>query len=272
MTEPNMLQWALRTSQVLRAYVFPCEPGGKKPLVKWRAESTADLDRIAHFWRKWPRANIGVDCAKSGLYVIDADGPEGIAEWDTIADAGELHGQVSQITGGGGLQVFFLNPLKLPNTAKVLAPHIDTRGYGGYVIIPPSLHPSGRRYEWVIPPGAERLRDLPGFLEPPKPAPQVEPISVKAQLETPAKSNAPGNKWLADAIRRSGPGRRNAEGFRLALQLRDDGLSLQEAARVMMDYQSAVALQGDHVYGWQEARESLKSAYARQPREAACRT
>ena len=38
---------------------------------------------------------------------------------------------------------------------------------------------------------------------------------------------------------------------------------------MMMAYQGAVALRGDHVYTWEEARQSLKSAYARPPREPA---
>lgn len=269
MTDPNMLNYALRTAEVLRAYVFPCEQGGKKPLVKWRDESTADPDKIAYFWRKWPNANIGLDCGKSGLYVVDADLPEGIAEWNTIADAGALHGQISQVTGGGGMQVFFNNPLQLHNTAKALAPHVDSRGFGGYVIIPPSLHPSGRRYSWIIPPGGARLIDFPAWLEPPKVTLQAPDLPIDAPI-LPAKAEQPGGgKWLKDAISRAGPGRRNAAGFWLACMLRDDGLTLQEAAPIMLAFQSAVAVSADHVYSWNEAKESLKSAYARSPREAA---
>ena len=264
-----MIRFALRYAE-LGFYVFPVEQGGKKPLVKWRAESTLDADRITRFWRKWPTANIGLDCGKSGFYVVDADGAEGVAEWNTIADAGELHGQVSQVTGGGGLQVFFNNPLQLHNTAKALAPHIDTRGMGGYVILPPSVHPSGKRYEWVIPPGAARLIDFPGWLEPPRQVSTITDDMRQGAITTPAKAKQPqGAHWLKEAIARAGPGRRNAEGFRLACMLRDDGLSLQEAAPIMLSFQSAVALRGDHVYSWPEARESLKSAYARAPREAA---
>jgi hypothetical protein len=36
----------------------------------------------------------------------------------------------------------------LPNSASRLGPGLDTRGQGGYVLAPPSAHPSGYRYVW----------------------------------------------------------------------------------------------------------------------------
>ncbi len=31
-----------------------------------------------------------------------------------------------------------------------IAPGVDVKGDGGYVLTPPSMHPSGRRYEWSV--------------------------------------------------------------------------------------------------------------------------
>ncbi|GAI63041.1 unnamed protein product, partial [marine sediment metagenome] len=40
---------------------------------------------------------------------------------------------------------------------------LDLRGDGGYVLLPPSKHPSGIRYEWILSP-EEELADPPGWL------------------------------------------------------------------------------------------------------------
>ena len=36
------------------------------------------------------------------------------------------------------------------NSASKVAPGIDIRGTGGYVLAPPSMHPTGRRYFWSV--------------------------------------------------------------------------------------------------------------------------
>jgi hypothetical protein len=55
-------------------------------------------------------------------------------------------------TGGGGRQFFFRYPAGSGLTIGTgVRPGIDFRGEGGYVVAPPSLHRSGRRYEWLLP-------------------------------------------------------------------------------------------------------------------------
>lgn len=60
---------------------------------------------------------------------------------------------------------------------------------------------------------------------------------------------------------------RNAAGFLLALQLRDERYSEDDAEAVMMKYAEAVGDLGDHSYVPQEAYNSLRSAYSTPPRE-----
>ncbi len=88
----------------------------------------------------------------SGLLVLDIDGEAGAdALHDLEREHGELPATVEALTGGGGRHVYFRHPGEpIGNTAGKLGAGIDTRGDGGYVVGPPSPHPSGRRYQWSV--------------------------------------------------------------------------------------------------------------------------
>lgn len=134
-------------------FVFPVR--GKHPLVAdWPNVATTDEVRI-RAWLDWhpDTTGIGVACGPSGLLVVDLDGPEAADKWDDLAGR---HAPVSTAvvsTGRpGGRHLWFRHDHKvrpLKNSASKVALGIDTRGNGGFVIAPPSRHPSGRRYEWV---------------------------------------------------------------------------------------------------------------------------
>ena len=70
---------------------------------------------------------------------------------------------VRQQTGGLGWQRFFAPDPRLRNGVRVL-PGLDTRAAGGYVAAPPSVHPSGRRYRWIVPPGEAEPARAPEWL------------------------------------------------------------------------------------------------------------
>ncbi len=54
-------------------------------------------------------------------------------------------------TGGGGEHIYFRAPTtEIRNSASKIAPGLDIRGSGGYVVAPPSVHISGRTYEWSV--------------------------------------------------------------------------------------------------------------------------
>lgn len=134
--------------------VFPVARD-KKPLVKWDAYQITppDPDQVDEWWSRWLDANIGVATGiVSQLVVLDADGTEGVASLDALHVPRETW--ISR-TGraSGGLHVFFRHPggCTIGNRAG-LRPGLDVRGDGGYVILPPSVHASGRAYEWVNPP------------------------------------------------------------------------------------------------------------------------
>jgi hypothetical protein len=113
---------------------------------------------IAAWWDKWPDANIGNASGEvSGFDVLDIDtkkdpvsGHDGGHSLGTlVAEHGPLNlATLMQETGSGGAQYFMAHAAGVSNRNGVRHA-IDVRGDGGYVILPPSRHRSGRRYRWV---------------------------------------------------------------------------------------------------------------------------
>jgi hypothetical protein len=134
-------------------YNFPCQPRGKKPLTSnGLHDATIDEAEIRARFEKWPNQNIAIRTgAISGVFVLDVDAKSG--GLDILAKLEAEHGKLPPTpcvrTGGGGLHFYFAHPGgKLGNTAGKIGLGIDTRGDGGYVIAPPSVHESGASYEW----------------------------------------------------------------------------------------------------------------------------
>ena len=130
-------------------YVFPLRPKGKRPLLKQGFKiATADPARVAQFWQQYPQANIGLYPGPSKLLVIDIDGPKGEA---TAQRLGLLeHGTLEVRTGrkGGGRHRYHTHPGgKIGNLG--LGNGVDVRADSGYVVVPPSVHPTGTLYEWL---------------------------------------------------------------------------------------------------------------------------
>lgn len=126
-----------------------CASKGKCPRVKWSEESTVDLDQIVRWWRVWPTANIGIDCGKSNLLVFDADTYKDVYDGSTDVIGEYDEETVTVLTGGGGTHLFYNREGKpYGNSTRGLPPGIDIRGQGGYVVVAPSLHESGKRYQY----------------------------------------------------------------------------------------------------------------------------
>ena len=69
------------------------------------------------------------------------------------------------ITGGGGKHIFFQHPgFDIRNSAGKLGKGLDFRGDGGYVVVSPSIHPSGNPYKWELPPSKTPLAPMPQWL------------------------------------------------------------------------------------------------------------
>jgi hypothetical protein len=134
--------------------VLPLRPREKRPLIPWESlqsapPSMADIDA---WFERWPDANIGiVTGAVSNLVVLDIDPNHG---GDVSLERLEqrfapLPATIAAATGGGGRHLYFAHPGGFVRNRAGIAQGIDLRSDGGYVVAPPSVHPSGRRYAWL---------------------------------------------------------------------------------------------------------------------------
>jgi putative DNA primase/helicase len=127
---------------------------GKHPAHKNWQTAPLNVDGIDQaLLRNW-RCNIGIrtglqPCGR-GLVVIDVDGPRELLE-PLEAQAGEAFPPtLTARTGSGGLHLFYWlrEGVEVRNT-QGLVPNVDIRGYGGQVVVAPSLHLSGNKYTWI---------------------------------------------------------------------------------------------------------------------------
>jgi hypothetical protein len=128
-----------------------------------------------------PGENIGIITGKaSGLVVLDVDPKNGGVSslLDIIEEFGPT-GAPQVRTGSGGQHFYYRHPqaYKVPCSASRIAPGLDIRGDGGFVVAPPSVHPvTGYKYSW----------DVPGE---PKPMPSWLLLKVGSNKQLPTKRN-----------------------------------------------------------------------------------
>jgi hypothetical protein len=134
--------------------VLPLRRRTKRPLAPWehlqhQRPSEQDIDE---WFRRWPDANIGIVTGEiSNLIVLDIDPKHG---GDSTLQKLEqkfttFPATVEAVTGGEGRHLYFAHPCSLTRNRTGFAQGIDLRGDGGYIVAPPSIHPSGRPYTWA---------------------------------------------------------------------------------------------------------------------------
>jgi hypothetical protein len=149
-----MIRTALRLAEYGLS-VFPCAPRAKVPATAHGPkDATVDPAVIEQWWRQEPEFNIAIatgTASPRGVIVIDIDNVDAEAELRKLeAEHGELPSTVEAITSRGRHVYFKMPDRPVRNSAGKIAPGIDVRATGGYVLAPPSVHPSGRRYCWSV--------------------------------------------------------------------------------------------------------------------------
>jgi hypothetical protein len=150
-----------------------CKSPGKHPIGAlapkgWKNASSGP-ETIREWWRINPGANLGL---RVGLYVgrgwlvvVDIDRhagrPDGVAAYRDLL---VRHGQVDLLqttlgaTSATGFHAYFWSGVEVRTIE--LAPGVELRATG-YVVMPPSLAATGKRYERV---GANEIEDLPDWV------------------------------------------------------------------------------------------------------------
>jgi len=241
--------------------VFPCVPGGKRPLTAHGfLDASADPDVINFWWRRQPDANIGVPTgAAGGIDVVDVDVHKtgsGYAAFEHARRAGFVEGWAWLVrTPSGGLHAYFLRTTEREQRSwQVPTKHIDFRGDGGYIIVPPSrvtvedgvtrsyrpIAVAEHHNPWSV--DANGLR---GFLDPPRPMrPSTDITAVGAH---PDKLAA----WVASRPE----GGRNGGLFWAACRMAEEGHDLSTTTSLLGEAAYAVGLPE------REAIATIRSAY-----------
>lgn len=128
--------------------VLPLAERGKAPLVAdGYLGATTDAAVVAKWWTRWPTANIGVRPGAAGYVVADLDGEAGET---AAAELGLLAEPTLTVVTGRGRHLWFVRPAPTPPIGNVsLGPGVELRADAGYVVVPPSVHPTGTPYRWV---------------------------------------------------------------------------------------------------------------------------
>jgi hypothetical protein len=193
-----------------------CQNAGKHPhrnAPHGFKDATTDTATITRWWTEDPTANIGTPTG-AWCAVVDIDPRHG---GDDVLDQLErTHSPLPHtpevLTGGGGRHLYFQPVAGLTNSSGKVGEGIDIRANGGYVLLPPSSHISGRDYadELLAPLFDTALAPMPSWL----------------RDRATANGHAPGasSTFAVPATIRDGT--RNETLYKLARSLKAKGLSL----------------------------------------------
>lgn len=164
-----MCRAATDVVRLLGAPVFPCKAGGKQPATAHGCkDATDDPERIGAWWPKGSDLNVAM--ATGGVVVIDFDdhGAEGgpcgldaLAQWE--AGHAPLNRDTVRVKSGSGRGEHWYYRADHGEIVRNQADGdsgVDVRGAGGYVLVPPSIHPNGERYRYINDPEHADLAPL----------------------------------------------------------------------------------------------------------------
>ena len=156
--------------------VFPCDER-KRPVVKQGFKAaTTDREQVNEWWYSKPWANVATPTGSSGCgcNVVDVDAGDALGP--TSERYGSEDGPQVHTPRGGIHRYMKSNGERFKSGQNDLAQGVDTRGTGGYVLLPPSRTEAGV-YKWVG-------RDLP---LPPTPAAMFAALERKSKPAPPAQ-------------------------------------------------------------------------------------
>jgi len=131
--------------------VLPIRYKQKIPLIhNWVEKATSDKETIQQWFKE--KKNIGVATGRrSGFWVLDIDGEDGLQSLKELeSEHGELPETITQITGSGGYHYLFKYDERIIKGSPKIRKGIDIRTDGNQIVVFPSIHPNGKKYEWEL--------------------------------------------------------------------------------------------------------------------------
>jgi hypothetical protein len=232
-----MLQAALAYATAGWA-VVPLIPTTKKPLIKTGTDhagaATCDLIQVREWWTRWEDAGIGLVPATSGHVVIDVDGEPGR---ETFAEHPGPFPCTATVRSGReafGMHLYYRVPpgVKVPRSRQ-LGPGLELKAAGNLVVLPPSLHKSGRRYRWEVPPSRVACQPPPAWMleEPVKTTKHVRKVVVLKDGAQADDEGAARMRGILRLVENEPHGGRHARNYWAARMLR----ALHDAGHVAAD-------------------------------------
>ena len=152
-----------------------CSSPGKHPATRrgWK-DASLDAGQVSEWFADNPNYNLALACGS--ITVLDVDGEKGRQSLESLLDkdrAAQLRKTPRARTCGGGWHLFFQG-IDVKNLVG-FKPGLDIRSRGGHVILPPSIHASGKRYAFDRCPTKFKLQRFPDWLAKitSEPAPRV---------------------------------------------------------------------------------------------------
>ena len=151
--------WSIVPGHVVGSYGCSCrrpdcDRPGKHPRVRWRElqERLPTEAEVRYWWRRWPESNIILITGKiSNVVAVDVDPRHaGDEAWEAWTEHNVVPDTVRSLTGGGGTHYLFEWPGEEVHNRADMLPGVDFRGDGGFIVLPPSRHASGTRYDWDV--------------------------------------------------------------------------------------------------------------------------
>jgi putative DNA primase/helicase len=241
--------------------------GRKRPAVKWSEYQTVrpTRARLSRWFAQWPSIGFGIVTGTvTDIVVLDLDGEAGERTREQFGLEASVH------TPSGGCHVYVRQPaFKVKTIARPDPehfPNLDIRGEGGVAVFYGRTERGA--YEYIADARIYELSELPAALRQLLEQQRRDHAVHSQEFELPEGYSdfEDAEVLVQEAVAAVGGGSaRNDTGFRLACQLRDEGIDAESAFVFMRQYQSIIEDEGDHPYREQEAYDSLRSAFT-QPR------
>lgn len=199
--------------------ILPVKPEEKRPyMTNWLqyTKTRATKPMVENWFRSLSGAGVGAVTGRiSNIIVLDVESycPTPIEEI-----LRKYPTQLISRTGSGGWHLFYQYPTSVPkvsNRVKIFE-GADLRADGGFIVLPPTVHPNGNRYEW-------HKRGIPGAF----------PMAL---LDLQSKPVVQNEGWITEALRGVSEGGRNDTCARLAGYFYKKGLSIDIVEALLLEW------------------------------------